>query len=207
MSHLGSLLEGYLLQIFCVRHPARISRTHSVHIRPDLDPLRIHGQTDQRCRIVRTASSENGLFAFEVGSDEALGDDGIHSFISLLNRTRDTCKNLIHHWLALHVGVVGDHHISCIDESGSDSLRVHGKAYHSRRKELAVGYDYGLVPVRKFADSTDGTGKRVERVAYTVHLGHSLVLECRAVRKEFASEVHMAFAQLRQKAFHLPGLP
>ena len=103
MSHLSSLLKRDLLQIFCVLNCAGISRTNTINICPDFNLLCINCKTDERSRIVRTASAEDCLLALEIGSDETLSDHSIHSLVSIIHSARNSCKNLIHNWLALEI--------------------------------------------------------------------------------------------------------
>ena len=63
MCHFGCLLEGDLLKIFGILHCPRVSCADSVNVCPDLDALSVNRHTDERGRVIGTASSEDCLLA------------------------------------------------------------------------------------------------------------------------------------------------
>ena len=63
-----------------------------------------------------------------IRANESLGDDGIHSFESLSDNFRNSCRDFIHIRLCLEVFIAGYHHLTGINKIGPDTLGIHHEA-------------------------------------------------------------------------------
>ena len=120
---------------------------HTIDVGPNLNLRRIDGRTDERCRVVRTATLQVVHFAIGVAADEALCDIDVATLV-LLQLHAQFLADVLEVRLAV---LVGTHKVERGKETGVVALFDEIVRHHCRRDDFTLSDDDFLLEHREDA--------------------------------------------------------